>query len=99
MKKVTRNKNGTIRNFKGGENTTWHSALVKIGKEFKKQFGRSAKPGDIVRHKNQNGTYNKGSPWQIRTPHGWRKSKTGMRKPTKSQINNQIKSSRPGRGK
>lgn len=99
MKKVTRNKNGTIRNFKGGENTTWHSHLVSLGKEFVRQKGRKAKTGDIVRQKNKDGSYNKGSPWQIRTPHGWRKSKTGKRKPTKSQINSQMKSSRPGRGK
>ncbi len=99
MKNVTRNKNGTIRNFKGGENTTWHSTRIKIGNEFKRQKGRKAKPGDIVRDKNKNGTYNKGSPWQIMTFFGWRKSKTGKKKPTRSQVDKQIKSSKPGRGK
>lgn len=99
MKKVSRNKNGTYQNFKGGEDTTWHGTRVKIGKEHKRQTGRKAKPGDIVRNKNKDGTYNKGSPWQIFTPFGWRKSKTGKKKPTQKQINKQIKKSRPGRGK
>lgn len=99
MKKVTRNKNGTIRNFKGGEDTTWHSTRVRIGKEFKRQKGRKAKPGDVVRDKNKDGSYNKGSPWQIFTQHGIRKSPTGKKKPTKSQVTNQMKRSRKGRGK
>jgi hypothetical protein len=98
-RKSSRNKNGTYRNHPGRENTTWHSTRIKIGKEFKRQKGRKAKPGDIVRDKNKNGTYNKGSPWHIMTNFGWRKSKTGKKKPTKSQISNQIKRSKPGRGK
>ena len=99
VKDVTRNKNGTIRNFKGGENTTWHGTLIKIGREFKRQFGRSPRVGDLVRVKNKNGSYNKGSTWKIRTKYGWRKSKTGTLKPTKTQVSEQLKRSRPGRGK
>ena len=99
MKNVTRNKNGTIRNFKGGENTTWNGTRIKIGKEFKRQKGRKAKPGDIVRNKNKDGSYNKGSPWQIFTQNGIRKSPTGKRKPSKNVIKTVMKRSRKGRGK
>jgi len=99
MKLVTRNKNGSIRNFKGGENTTWHRHLIKIGLEFKKQFGRSPKVGDVVRRKTKSGRYNKGSTWQIRTRYGWRKSKTYKTRPSINQIKSQLRSSRPGRGK
>lgn len=97
--KVTRKKNGTFFNFKGGENTTYHGTKVKIGKEFKRQTGRKAKPGDIVRNKNKDGSYNAGSPWQIMTTHGWRKSPTGKKKPTNGQIKKTLNKSRPGRGK
>jgi len=98
-RRSTRNKNGTFRNHPGKENTTWHATLVKIGKEFKKQKGRKAKPGDIVRKRNKDGSYNKGSPWHIMTKHGWRKSPTGRKKPSPSQIKNTLERSRPGRGK
>ena len=95
--RVTRNKNGSYKNFPGGEDTTYHGAMIKFGKEFKRQHGRVAKPGDAVRRKNKDGSYNKGSIWQIRTPNGWRRSPTKYKKPTKSQINQLCKKSRKGR--
>jgi len=63
-----------------------HSKMVKIGKEYKRQHGRVAVAGDIVRRRNQDGSYDKGSVWYIKINHGWRSSPSTKRKPSKSQI-------------
>ena len=63
-----------------------HAMMVRIGREFKRQNGKAAEPGDIVRRKKLDGSYDKGAFWYIRTPNGWRKSPSKKRKPTKSQI-------------
>ena len=74
--KPTRDKKGRIRNWRGGEKgDSWHSTRVKIGKEFKRQKGRTAKVGDLVRRKNKDGSYNTGSPWYVKTRYGWRSVK------------------------
>ena len=95
--KVTRNSDGSYKRFPGREKTTYHAMMIKFGKEFSKQHGHAAKVGDIVRHKNGDGSYNKGSIWQIKTKHGWRRSVTKYRKPTAAEIRKQMKNSRKGR--
>ena len=72
-KSENRRKNGTYGPWRGGKHgESHHGAMVKIGIEYKRQTGRKAKVGDVVRRKNLNGSYNKGSPWYVKTPHGWR---------------------------
>ena len=71
--KVTRNKNGSFRSWKGGERKQSHNgAMGRVGKEFRRQHKRPAKVGDVVRNKNKDGSFNKGSPWYVRTIFGWR---------------------------
>ena len=64
-----------------------HALMVKIGREFKRQNGKAAGVGDIVRRKKQDGSYDKGAFWYIKTPNGWMSSPSKKRKPTKAQIN------------
>ena len=65
-----------------------HRALmVRVGREFKRQNGKTAKGGDIVRRKKQDGSYDKSAHWYIKTPKGWIRSPSKTRKPTKNQIN------------
>ena len=83
---VNRNSDGSFKDLPKGGHTKYSSMIVKIGKEYKRQNGRAAKSGDIVRRKNYDGSYNKGSVWYIRTPKGWTRSPSKKRKPTKAQI-------------
>ena len=64
-----------------------HALMVKIGREFKRQNGKAAGVEDIVRRKKQDGSYDKGAFWYIKTPKGWISSPSKKRKPTKAQIN------------
>ncbi len=74
------------KNKRGGKQSKHQSRMVEIGREFKRQFGRAAEPGEAVRRKNLDGSYNKSSIWYIKTPRGWRGSPSKTRKPTVSQI-------------
>ncbi len=69
-----------------GKQSKYQAMMVKIGREFKRQNGKAAEPGDIVRRRKLDGSYDKGAFWYIRTPHGWRSSPSKKRKPTESQI-------------
>ena len=60
--------------------------MVKIGREFKRQHGKAANVGEIVRMKKLDGSYNKGANWYIKTKHGWKTAPSKKRKPTKAQI-------------
>lgn len=103
-KKLIRAKNGKFKKWIGGakksemkkQENNFQGIAIHIGKEFKRQFGRVAKVGDIVRKKKANGTYHLGAMWYIRTPNGWRKSHTEFIKPSKSQIKARIAGSRKG---
>ena len=64
-----------------------HALMVRIGREFKRQNGKAAGVGDIVRRKKLDGSYDKGAFWYIKTPKGWVRSPSKKRKPTKAQIN------------
>jgi hypothetical protein len=71
--------------------------MVKIGREYKRQHGRAAEVGDIVRMKKLDGSYNKSSNWYIKTKHGWKSSPSKKRKPTTSQIKRVCLDSQKGR--
>lgn len=72
-KKMVRGKDGKIRSWKGGKKGESHNgAMTRIGREWKRQHKRKAKVGDVVRDKNKDGSYNKGSPWYVKTLFGWR---------------------------
>lgn len=104
-KHLNRRKNGTFGPWKGGKKksqlkkkrNSFQGISIHLGKEFKRQHGRTMKPGDIVRTKKKDGTYHKQAEWYVKTPHGMRKSRTQFKRPTKAQIKNVIKNSRPGR--
>ena len=98
---AVRNPDGTFKEWRGGQRkqdmkkqkNNFHGIQTHIGKEFKRQHGRTAKVGDIVRTKKADGTHHKGAMWYIRTPHGWRKSGQ-YAKPSKAKIKEIIKKSR-----
>jgi len=66
---LNRRANGTFGPWKGGKTksqlkkkeNTFQGIAIHIGKEFKKQHGRKAKVGEVVRTKRQDGEYHKGS--------------------------------------
>ena len=70
---------------------------IHIAAQFKKQRGRRAKVGDIVRTKRLDGKYHKGAYWYIKTHNGWRVSPTHTMKPSKAQIRKVDAASKPGR--
>lgn len=83
--KPVRTKDGKFKRWPGGktarkDDRTWHGSMARVGREFKRQNGRIAKVGDIVRDKNKSGSYNRGSPWFVKTPYGWRKVKYSRRR-------------------
>jgi len=94
-KACVRNKDGTFKRWKGGKKkselkkkeTTAHGIKIHIGKEFKRQHGRKAKIGSIVRKKKKDGSYHKGAYWYIRTKNGWRVCPSKHKKPSKTYIN------------
>ena len=103
-KKLTRRKNGTFKVWKGGKKkselkvkrNSFQGIAIHIGYQFKKQFGKTAKVGDVVRTKTKDGSYHKQADWYVRTPHGWRDTGSNV-KPSRSKINTVIKKSRSGR--
>lgn len=103
MVKPRRNKKGQIISWPGGKTAgkkgdkTWHGTRIRLGREFKRQRKRKAKPGDIVRDRDKDGSYNRSSPWHIFTRFGWRKSPSGKKKPAKSTITRTLEGARKGR--
>lgn len=104
-RRLTRNPDGTFKVWSGGYTKNQLSKKVNnyqgiathIGKQFKKQNGRTAKVGDIHRTKNLDGSYNKQAEYYIKTKNGWRKSPTRTKKPSKSIIRKVDENSRRGR--
>jgi hypothetical protein len=90
-----RDSKGRFKRWKGGKTKAdytqtqlsyrAHGIRVHIGKEFKRQHGRTAREGDVVRTKNKDGSYNKGAEWYVYTSHGWRNSNSHKR-PTQKQV-------------
>ena len=93
-KALIRNKDGTFKRWKGGKKkselkkkeTTAHGIKTHIGKEFKRQNGRTAVIGSIVRTKKKDGSHHKGAYWYIMTKKGWRVCPSKERKPSKAYI-------------
>jgi hypothetical protein len=104
-KYLIRDKHGRFKEWRGGitYTKTHHGLMTHIGVEFKRQNGRKARVGDVVRKKIKSGAYHKEADWYCRTRYGWREMQTlgytGKRKPTRKEINVVLKRARPGRGK
>lgn len=104
-KAMNRRADGTFGPWKGGlkksqlkkKQNTFQGIAVHIGKEFKRQSGRVAKVGALVRFKKADGTYHKQAEWYVRTKFGWRKSRTGQTRPTAGQVARVLETSRKGR--
>lgn len=104
-KKLIRRPDGTFKRWKGGKTKAelpkkqnlQHGIGTHIGQTFKAQRGRKAKTGDIHRTKNKDGTYNEHAVWYVKTAHGWRKSPTGRRRPSKAEVARICAASRKGR--
>jgi len=84
-KALNRKKDGKFGPWKGGrkksemakKENTFQGIKVHIGKEYKRQHGKIAKIGSMVRKKKKDGTYHKGAYWYIRTKKGWRRATMG----------------------
>ena len=81
-----RNPDGSYSDLPGSNHSKQDELTLKYSQEFRRQNGRAAKVGDIVRQKNIDGSYNKSSGWFIYTKRGWVRSPSKKRKPTESQI-------------
>lgn len=101
---MNRRADGTFGPWKGGlkksqlkkKKNTFRGIAVHVGKEFKRQRGKVAKVGDIVRFKKSDGTYHKQAEWYVKTKFGWRKARTGQARPSAKQIITVLKTSRKG---
>ena len=104
-KSMQRRADGTFGPWKGGlkksqlkkKENTFQGIAVHIGKEFKKQHNKIAKVGNVVRFKKLDGTYHLQAEWYIKTKFGWRKTRTGQRKPNDYEAKQVLKTSRKGR--
>ncbi len=100
---LVRRADGTFKKWRGGrtkaqlkkKENTFQGIAVHIGKEYKRQHGRIARVGAIVRTKKKDGSYHRGAFWYVRTPKGWRKS--GPQKPSRARIRAMCKKARKGR--
>ena len=101
---LNRRPDGTFGPWRGGKTKAqlkkkrnpFQGIAIHIGKEFARQHGRTARIGSICRFKKSDGSFHKQAEWYIKTPHGWRKSRTRQRKPTRDQIVKILKISRKG---
>jgi len=104
-KSMNRRADGTFGPWKGGlkkselkkKENTFQGIAVHIGKEYKRQWGKVAKVGNVVRFKKLDGTFHKQAEWYVKTKFGWRKSRTGQTIPNWRQIQTVLKTSRKGR--
>lgn len=102
---LNRRPDGTFGPWRGGktkaqlpkQENNFHGIAIHIGKEFQRQRGRTARVGDAVRTKNEDGSYHGQAYWYIMTKNGWRRSPTMSKKPTQTQIQHVNKNSRRGR--
>lgn len=99
-RRLRRNPDGTFREWTGGEEDNRDSSFrglhIHTDADFRRQEGRSSRVGDVVRHKNQDGSYHKQSMWYVKTENGWRRSPTEKRKPTAAEIRRTNERSRRG---
>ena len=97
-KRLVRAPDGTFKEWTGGEPDDRDSSAkgnyIHLSAQFRKQEGRAAEVGDVTRHKNLDGSYNRQSMFYTRTEVGWRRSTTEKRKPTADEIRRQSAKSR-----
>jgi len=99
-----RRKDGTFKTWKGGrkksqlkkKRNTYQGIAIHIGKEYRRQHGRPARIGAIVRKKRADGKFHRGADWYVRTSHGWRDTGSPAR-PTRARIKRICARARPGR--
>ncbi|RKY11461.1 MAG: hypothetical protein DRP65_04160 [Planctomycetota bacterium] len=99
-----RDSKGRFKKWRGGrtkaelkkKRNSFQGIAVHIGKEYRRQRGRPAKVGAIVRTKRKDGGYHKGAMWYVKTKYGWRKTGSTTR-PSKATINRICKRARAGR--
>ena len=102
--KCTRDKRGRFVEWKGGytkrqltkKRNSFHGNAVHIGLEFKRQHGRTARTGEIVRTKTKAGRYHRTAVWYVKTPMGWRETGS-KRRPTPARIQALCKKARTGK--
>lgn len=103
-RRLRRRSDGTFAEWTGGaelhelpeKEQNYHGIATHLGHQFRKQTGRRAKVGDIHRTKNKDGSYSGHAVWYVKTRHGWRKARTGTRKPTAAEIRAVMERSREG---
>ncbi len=101
-RKCIRNSDGTFRDWRGGDgkrddrDSSFRGMHIHTAADFKRQNGRAAEVGDVVRHKNRDGSYHEQAMWYVKTEHGWRRSPTEQRKPTEAEIRRVNERSRRG---
>ena len=101
---AVRRADGTFKKWRGGKTkaqlkkkrNTFQGIAVHIGKEFRRQRGRRARIGDIVRKKNKDGSYHRGADWYVKTKHGWRDTGSPIR-PSAAKIKRLCARARKGR--
>jgi hypothetical protein len=95
--KLRRAKDGRFKLWIGGQGPgDYNQAGLKIhiGKEFKRQHGHAASPGDVVRKKILNGQFHKGAEWWIMGREGWQNAGTKQNRPTAAEIKEILKTGR-----
>lgn len=107
-KRLVRDAEGRFKVWKGGKtksqittkrlNYRAHGIRVHIGKEFKRQHGRSPKIGDTVRTKTKSGAYHKGAEWYVYTRFGWRNCNTKTT-PTIARLKKIMDRAKPSRSR
>lgn len=74
--KAKRNPNGTYKPWgkkdDKGKYGSWHGTKTHIGKQYAKEKGRPAAPGELYRDKNQDGSFNKNAVCWVYTDAGWK---------------------------
>ena len=99
-----RDSKGRFKKWKGGltkaqlkkKRNTYQGIAIHIGKEYRRQHGRPARVGGIVRKRRKDGGYHRGADWYVRTRHGWRDTGSPI-KPTRAKIKRICARARPGR--
>lgn len=103
--RARRRPDGTFKAWTGGrtkaslpkKQNNYQGIAAHIGAAFKRDHGRPARTGDLHRTRKADGSYHAQAWWYVKTPHGWRKSPHGTRRPTPAEVAAIIGAARPGR--
>ena len=102
-KLARRRADGTFKIWPGGRGkndqpyASRQGTAVHIGMLFAREHGRRAKVGDTHRTRRADGAYHGQASWYVLTRHGWRKSPSGLRRPSADEISRVLESARPGK--